>query len=215
MWCALFGIIALCAFIVADVNIATERRKETASSPPSRMGKDRDRDRDGGHRRERGRGRDRSRERFRGRYRSPTPPRMYMEYEGRMRPWERIGLHGSPYPRPPHPRDPYLDPYHDPYYLRPRDDPFDRFPERLPPRDLPPRDLPPRDLPPRDFPPPRRDPYGPRDPFDHFPRPHSPPEMRGRGPPPPAAGERSRPVERVAEDGVLDMEIIIVNRPQR
>lgn len=129
-----------------------------------------------------------------------------------MRPWERMGPHGGPYSRPPPPlplpgrdpyHDPFPDPYHDPYYIRPRDDPFDRYQERLPPRDYPPS---------------RRDPYGPpkwggSDPYDHFPRPRpaSPP---GRGLPPPTSLER-RPVERVSEEGVLDMEIIVVNRPQR
>ena len=141
--------------------------------------------------------------------RSPSPGRL--EHEMRMRHMEMERMRMGPRFRGP-PMEPLFDdfPMRDPY-LHPRDDPFDRIREPLPP---PIRDMPPiRDVPPR--PPPREPPVRSRDPppeWEEFGRPRDREERRA----PPPLQTASLSAYRPEESGKpLDMQIIVVNRQQK
>ena len=215
-----------------DVNIATERRRETGPARPPR-----------------GRGGRRG-----GHFRSPSPPfrpphhRDHYDVDHPPPMWwerERMGWHGSPPPvggMPHHDREGDFERFPPPPHMRgepygrPRDDPYERHPL---PRDRE------RFGPPRDFYASPRDGYPLPSPHDRFSYDYPPP--RGRRSPPLASYDRGGPPERdrfLSPDGwekerekrvvtaaaaaapakaeggggegrSVDMEIIVINRQQR
>jgi hypothetical protein len=168
----------------------------------------------------------RHRDRY-GRNRSLSPPYISheLEYQSRLREYDRLRMPPPPF------RDPFFDPLGPPPrdpFARPRDDPYfmDRF--GLPP--LPPLPPPGR----------MRDPYGPLipDPYRIGPPPPIPHDREPLNPvpprplTPPVAPERKRdsPMEVVRDmlrdrgplrersgqsEKIMDMEIIVVNRQQK
>lgn len=226
--------------LFSDVNIATERRKETTSERPHGGGGFSGGRGGGGRRAPRSpsppfRPPPHTHHRFE-MDRPPPPPPMRWERE-------RLGWRGGGSPPPmgggpyhDRERDPHFDrgfppPHMRDHYARPRDDPYERYP----PRGDRERYIPPsRDFygSPRDnFPPHYRDPY----PYDY-------PPPRGRGSPPPPNFERGggpewdrrmsieewererekrgplvpvKPDVGVGEGRRADMVIIVINRQQR